>query len=167
MNENQNNQNVQDVQDNQTAEIMPVAAGASADKYAITDNKTKPVYCTIDNSTFRGKQQVYHMTMHPDHTLSEYINRTIRVKDIYIDVNQRTIKDGANAGLVEDKPRTILVDENGESYIAGVSVGVYQAVREIIRNFGDPRTWDEPLPIKVVQISTPRGNMLSLDIDFE
>ena len=161
----ENNQNMQETA-NQNVEETAVQTTATVGKFAITADKAMPVYCTIDKTTMAGRMKLYHITSHPDHTLSEYINKTIRIKDIYVDVNQRTVKDGENAGQVEDKPRTIIIDDNGESYISGVSLGIYQAVREIIRIFGDPRTWDEPLPVRVVQISTPRGNMLSLDIDM-
>ena len=149
----------QDVQQN-----IPVTLPTPTSEYAITSGTNTPVYCTLDDSTMQGKKQLYKIKNRPDHNIADYINKQIRVKDIYIDVNQRVAKDGENAGVIENKPRTILIDENGESYIAGVSIGIYQAVREIIRTFGDPATWDEPLAVTVVQVRTARGNMLSLDI---
>ena len=166
MNENQTQENMQET--TQEAVQLPTMAHntsiASADQYAITSGNASPVYCTIDDSTKEGKKHLYHVKNRPDHTISEYIDKTIRIKDIYIDVNTRVVKDGEDAGLVEDKPRTILIDENGESYIAGVSIGIYNAVKEIIRTFGDPKTWDEPLEVMVVNVKTPKGNMLSLDV---
>ena len=149
----------QDVQQN-----IPATLPTPTSEYAITSGTNTPVYCTLDDSTMQGKKQLYKIKNRPDHNIADYINKQIRVKDIYIDVNQRVAKDGENAGVIENKPRTILIDENGESYIAGVSIGIYQAVREIIRTFGDPATWDEPLTVTVVQVRTARGNMLSLDI---
>lgn len=136
----------------------------SAEQFAITAGNSAPVFCTLDASTREGQKQLYHVKNRPDHNISDYINKTIRIKDIYIDVNARVAKDGDNAGIVENKPRTILIDDNGESYIAGVSIGIYQAVKEIIRTFGHPSTWPEPLEVQVVQVRTPKGNMLSLDI---
>jgi hypothetical protein len=111
-----------------------------------------------------GKRKLYHYKNRPDHNISDFINKEIKIKDIYIDVNARVQKDGENAGVIENKPRTILIDDKGESYIAGVSIGIYQAVKEIIRTFGDPKTWTEPLQVVVVQVNTPKGKMLSLDI---
>lgn len=136
----------------------------SAEQFAITAGNSAPVFCTLDASTRDGQKKLYHVKNRPDHNISDYINKTIRIKDIYIDVNARVAKDGDNAGNVENKPRTILIDDNGESYIAGVSIGIYQAVKEIIRTFGHPSTWPEPLEVQVVQVRTPKGNMLSLDI---
>lgn len=167
---NENEMNMQEMQENQTAENAPeqpthtpVVLEDTA-QYAITAGNSAPVYCTVDDSTMDGKRKLYHYKNRPDHNISDFINKEIRIKDIYIDVNARVQKDGDNAGVVENKPRTILIDDNGESYIAGVSIGIYQAVKEIIRTFGDPKTWVEPLPVVVVQVKTPKGNMLSLDI---
>lgn len=167
MNENQTNQNqteeTETMQAPETAAHVPTIVD-DTDQYTITSRNSAPVYCTIDDSTQDGKKKLYKIKNRPDHNISDYINKEIRIKDIYIDVNARVQKDGENAGVVENKPRTILIDENGESYIAGVSIGIYQAVKEIIRTFGSPDTWDEPLTVVVVQVKTARGNMLSLDI---
>ena len=123
-----------------------------------------PVFSSFDTTTPDGKKKLYNYTNRPDYNISEFINKTIDVVGIYVDVNTRVAKDGENAGMVENKPRTILVDVNGKSYIAGVSIGVYTAVREIIRIFGHPTTWGEPLRVMPVNVKTPKGNMLSLEI---
>ena len=165
MNENEIRQAEQTETDEQdTQQNIPATLPTPSSEYAITSGTNTPVYCTLDDSTIQGKKQLYKIKNRPDHNIADYINKQIRVKEIYIDVNQHVVRDGDNAGVIENKPRTILIDENGESYIAGVSIGIYQAVREIIRTFGDPATWDEPLTVTVVQVRTARGNMLSLDI---
>ena len=163
MNENE----IMQAEQTEQAEQQNIPAAIPApvvDQFAITSGNATPVYCTVDDSTTEGRKQLYKIKNRPTHNISDYINKEIRIKDIYIDVNARVNKDGENAGVIENKPRTILIDDNGESYIAGVSIGIYQAVKEIIRTFGDPRTWTEPLTVTVVQVKTARGNMLSLDI---
>lgn len=164
MNENQTNQNPAPETVTDSAQVPAPVVIEETDQYAITSRNVAPVYCTIDDSTQQGKKKLYKIKNRPDHNISDYINKQIKIKDIYIDVNARVQKDGENAGVVENKPRTILIDDKGESYIAGVSIGIYQAVKEIIRTFGAPDTWDEPLTVTVVQVKTARGNMLSLDI---
>lgn len=151
-------------QDMSPAPVPAAPLAGTVDQFAITSGNATPVYCTLDDSTTAGKKQLYKIKNRPTHNISDYINKQIRIKDIYIDVNARMVKEGENAGVFENKPRTILIDDKGESYIAGVSIGIYQAVKEIIRTFGDPTTWDEPLTVTVVQVKTARGNMLSLDI---
>lgn len=164
MNEIQTNPNQAPETVTESAQVPAPIVIEETDQYAITSRNVAPVYCTIDDSTQQGKKKLYKIKNRPDHNISDYINKQIKIKDIYIDVNARVQKDGENAGVVENKPRTILIDDKGESYIAGVSIGIYQAVKEIIRTFGSPDTWDEPLTVTVVQVKTARGNMLSLDI---
>lgn len=169
MNENENkaitNENEQN-ENEQTETTTPATLTTTADAYQIGTASTAPVYTTLDVTTKEGKKKLYRIKNHPDHTLSEYINKTIRITDIYVDVNPRTNKDpdSENYGVIEDKPRTVLIDENGESYVSGVSIGIFNAVKEIIRTFGDPSTWEEPLEVMPVFVKTPKGNMLSLDI---
>lgn len=164
MNEIQTNQNQAPEAVTESAQVPAPIVIDETDQYAITSRNVAPVYCTIDDSTQQGKKKLFKIKNRPDHNISDFINKQIKIKDIYIDVNARVQKDGENAGVVENKPRTILIDDKGESYIAGVSIGIYQAVKEIIRTFGSPDTWDEPLTVTVVQVKTARGNMLSLDI---
>lgn len=164
MNEIQTNQNQAPETVTESAKVPAPLVIEETDQYAITSRNVAPVYCTIDDSTLAGKKKLFKIKNRPDHNISDYINKQIKIKDIYIDVNARVQKDGENAGVVENKPRTILIDDKGESYISGVSIGIYQAVKEIIRTFGSPDTWDELLTVTVVQVKTARGNMLSLDI---
>ena len=166
MNENENN-TMQEVTETEQTNATPAALpSTSAGAYQIGTASTAPVFTTLDVSTKEGKKKLFQIKNHPYHTLAEFVNKSIFVRDIYVDVNPRTNKDpeSENFGCVEDKPRTILIDVNGESYVAGVSIGIFNAVSEIVRTFGDPSTWDEPLEVVPVYVKTPKGNMLSLDI---
>lgn len=137
-----------------------------ANPFAITGGASKPAYTSMDVTTPQGKKKLYHITNHPDYNISDFINKTISIVDIYVDVNPRLNKDtdSGNFGTYEDKPRTVLIDTDGKSYVAGVSIGIFNAVREILRIFGDPNTWPEPLDVMPVLVRTPKGNMLSLEI---
>lgn len=139
----------------------------AANPFALSGgNANKPAYTSIDVTTPTGKKKLYHITNHPDYNISDFINKVITIKDIYVDVNARLNKDekSENYGTYEDKPRTILIDVDGNSYVAGVSIGIFNAVREILRIFGEPATWQEPLDVMPVLVKTPKGNMLSLEI---
>lgn len=161
MNENEIRQ-AETVEETTTTENTLATVGQTYEIGAGTS--ATPVFSSFDTTTPDGKKKLYNYTNRPDYNISDFINKPIDVVGIYVDVNSRVIKDGENAGMVEDKPRTILVDVNGKSYIAGVSIGVYTAVREIIRIFGHPATWGEPLRVMPVNVKTPKGNMLSLEI---
>lgn len=151
---------------NETVEtaLAPTVADA---QYTITVADTTPVYTSLDVSDAKGKRKLYKITNHPDYTLSEFINKPIKAVDIYVDSNQRMNKDpeSENFGCYENKPRSIIIDENGKSYVSGVSIGIFNAIKEIIRIFGTPDTWDEPLTVIPVTVKTPKGNMLSLEVE--
>lgn len=152
----------------QAPELTPAAPAAQAapafvQDYTISTTGTHaaPAYTSLDVTSTAGRKKLYNITNRPDHNISDFINKPISITDIYVDVNARPNKE---TGEIEDKPRTVLIDTNGESYIAGVSVGVFNSVREILRIFGEPSTWDEPLTVMPVTVRTPKGNMLALEI---
>lgn len=163
-----NTENTQAQAQAQAENVLATVQSAQGYDYSIntTGQPAVPAFTSLDVTTAAGKKKLYNITNRPDHNISDYINKDIRVKDIYVDVNPRMNKDkdSENYGVMEDKPRTVLIDENGESYIAGVSIGVFQAVREILRIFGTPDTWSEPLTVRPVTVRAPKGNMLSLEI---
>lgn len=163
MNEDEKKMNEQAEQAEQATQA-PSILTPDANQYAITAGNASPVFCTMDSTSWEGKKRLLKIKSRPDHNIGDYINKTIRIKDIYIDVNSRVSKDPDKLGVIEDKPRTIIIDDKGESYVAGVSIGVYNAIKEIIRTFGDPHTWEQPIDVMVVQVTTPRGKMLSLDV---
>lgn len=157
----------QTIQEHAPAVIESTTHAVTGYDFTIGKGQTAtPAFTSIDTTTAAGAKTLYKITNRPDHNISEFINKEIRVKDIYVDVNphMNKDKDSENFGVMEDKPRTVLIDDKGESYIAGVSIGVFQAVREIIRIFGHPSTWAEPITVVPVIVKTPKGNMISLDI---
>lgn len=166
MNENEMNMNETNETETTPATVTNLTAPAAVNAYEIGTASTAPVYTTLDVSTTVGKKKLFKIKNRPDHVLADFVNIPIRIKDIYVDVNPRMNKDpeSENFGVMEEKPRTVLIDENGESYVAGVSIGIFNAVKEIIRTFGDPCTWPEPLEVMPVTVRTPKGNMLSLDV---
>lgn len=169
----ENNQNKNQTEETETMtpattnDTQTPTPTTGANPYAITGGTgTAPAYTSMDVTTAAGKKKLYHITNHPDYNISDFINKTITIKDIYVDVNPRMNKDkeSENYGVYEEKPRTVLIDTEGKSYVAGVSIGIFNAVREILRIFGDPNTWPEPLDVMPVLVRTPKGNMLSLEI---
>lgn len=152
----------------QAQELTPAAPAAQASPAVVQDytisttgTHAAPAYTSLDVTSTAGRKKLYNITNRPDHNISDFINKPISITDIYVDVNARPNRE---TGEIEDKPRTVLIDTNGESYIAGVSVGVFNSVREILRIFGEPSTWDEPLTVMPVTVRTPKGNMLALEL---
>lgn len=116
-------------------------------------------FCSVATDTFEGKTAVYNAANNPDDTLSNNINKEIRVRDVYAEtievVNEQT-------GEIEKAPRIVLIDEKGKSYQC-VSAGIFGALRKLIAIFGEP-TWEPPIPVCVKQVPTKKGSMLTLDV---
>jgi hypothetical protein len=54
------------------------------------------------------------------------------------------------AGVATDAIRAILLDANGSAY-AATSDGLMGSLRDVFGIMGQPDTWAEPLPIRVVE----------------
>lgn len=119
-------------------------------------------YSSMRSGTLKEKAALYNAMSNPTHKVGDYINQTIRVKDIYVESIELTDED---TGEVQIAPRIVLIDTNGDSYQA-VSRGVFNALQRLIRLFGEP-TWDDGLPVKVRQISLGRNQMLTLEVDVD
>lgn len=119
-------------------------------------------YCSMQSGTAKEKAALYNATSNPEHKVGDYINKTIRVKDVYVEAIELTDAD-TNDTIIA--PRIVLVDVDGGSYQA-VSKGVYNSLVRLIHTFGEP-TWEEGLPLVVKQISLGKNQMLSLEINIE
>ena len=150
---------VQDTE-NETPFDAPVISAAAAAKPVISAGGEINAYSSVDTSTKAGKMALYNALINPDHQVSDNINKEIAVTDViatYFDVTDEF------TGEVEQVPRIILIDVNGESYSAG-SKGMQNAVQGIITAFGEPSVWDEPLNVVIKQVKVARGSMLTLQV---
>ena len=149
----------------------------------MSENALQPVFgrteigdtfTSIQGGEMAAKIQLYNAVNNPDHRLKDYINNTINVRDVV--VKAVTLKgDGyesagtAGRDWTEDRDRegfrVVLIDVNGESYTA-TSNGIYNSVSTIFSIFGTLH-FDSGLPVQVKQVSTKRGNTLTLRIVSE
>lgn len=124
----------------------------------LSENSTS-TYCSIKGGDRKTKAKLYNASNNPDHKVGDFINKSIKVKDVLVEtidlVNDET-------GEVERAPRVVLIDDKGRAYQA-VSLGIFNAVKKAIQIFGEP-TWDEPIEFTVKQISVKNGSMLTLDV---
>lgn len=116
-------------------------------------------YCSMTAETEADKANLFNAMNNPDERLSKMINRTIEVKDVYIEVVPCTNEE---TGEVTMCPRIVIIDAKGKSYQC-VSVGVYSALKKIIQVYGEP-TWEKPIKIEVQQITKGTRNMLTLKV---
>lgn len=112
----------------------------------------KNVFCSLVAETEEEKKKLFNTLESCDVLLNDCIGQEISIKDIYVE--KRQVAD-EETGELKIKYRTILFDENGQTYATG-SYGIYNALKKIISIYDLPQTWKEPLKVKVSK--KPIGN---------
>ena len=118
-------------------------------------------YCSVQGGDRKAKALVYNAMNNPTHRVGDCINKKLMIKDVLAEVIEL---ENEETGEMQQVPRVVLIDENGESYQA-VSTGIFSAVKKAIAVFGAP-TWDEPLPIVIKQVSLGKNQMLTFDVEL-
>lgn len=118
-------------------------------------------FCSMKANDNKSKAMLFKAMNNPEKRIGDCINTLIKVKDVYCETVQVVSNE---TGETEWVPRVVLIDENGTAYQA-VSMGVYSALAKVIRVFGMP-TWNEPIPIKIKQISRGERKLLTFDVEY-
>lgn len=116
-------------------------------------------FCSLKAETPQEKATLFRIMNSPEKRISDCINQTILVKDVYCEVVQVTNKETRE---VNTCPRVVLVDKDGIGY-QSVSFGIYGSLKKLFQVYGVP-TWEEPVPVKVIQISREKNKILALTI---
>lgn len=119
-------------------------------------------YSSLRSGTLKEKATLYNAMANPQHKVGDFINKTIRVKDVYV---ESIDLENEETHTIETAPRIVLIDVNGATYQA-VSRGVFNALTRLIQTFGEP-TWEDGLPLKVRQISLGKNQLLTLEVDVD
>lgn len=119
------------------------------------------VFCSMKASTPEQKAVVFNAANAPGHRVSDYINKVIYVKDIYVETISLLDEE---TGELTQSPRIVFIDPKGEAYQC-VSVGMFSALRKLIAAFGEP-TWEEPIPILIRQQAVKNGSMLTFEVKY-
>ena len=110
------------------------------------------VYCSKVAETEKEKKELFNALESCDELLNDCVGQEIKIKDIYVEEKQ--VMDDAT-GEIKTKYRTILFDENGQTYATG-SYGIYNILKKIVQIYGLPESWEKPLVVKVAK--RPIGN---------
>ena len=110
------------------------------------------VYCSKVAETEKEKKELFNALESCDALLNDCVGQEIKIKDIYVEEKQVI---GDVTGEVKTKYRTILFDENGQTYATG-SYGIYNVLKKIVQIYGLPESWKKPLKVKVAK--RPIGN---------
>ena len=140
---------------------------------ALNEEK-KDMYISKQVETLQDKKMIYNAMNNPTDSISDLINKEIKIVDIVMeeieltetDDNGDPLFDGETGEIIENKTvavRTILIDDKGLSHQA-VSKGIFNSIKQIINIFGAPASWAEPLTVEVLQVKVKKGSMLTLNI---
>ena len=110
------------------------------------------VYCSKVAETEKEKKELFNALESCDALLNDCVGQEIDIKDMYVEEKQ--VMDD-ETGEIKTKYRTILFDENGQTYATG-SYGIYNILKKIVQIYGLPETWEKPLKVKVAK--RPIGN---------
>ena len=110
------------------------------------------VYCSKVAETEKEKKELFNALESCDALLNDCVGQEIDIKDMYVEEKQ--VIDDAT-GEIKTKYRTILFDENGQTYATG-SYGIYNVLKKIVQIYGLPENWEKPLKVKVAK--RPIGN---------
>ena len=110
------------------------------------------VYCSKVAETETEKKELFNALESCDALLNDCVGQEINIKDMYVEEKQ--VIDDAT-GEIKTKYRTILFDENGQTYATG-SYGIYNILKKIVQIYGLPENWEKPLKVKVAK--RPIGN---------
>lgn len=128
-------------------------------------------YCSIQAEDRASKAKVFNAMNNPDHRVGDFINKTIKLKDVLAEVITMDEKDADDQPVIDPETgeakrtqaiRVVLFDDKGESYQA-VSTGIYNAVKKLMMIYGAP-TWEDPITVEVKQVSLGKNQMLTLNV---
>lgn len=152
---------------NEMIMTTPTTNAVSTNRFAdegfniVADMTTRQLqYCSVTVETDEDKAKLFNAMNNPDERLADCINKTINVKDLFIEVVNCTNEE---TGEITACPRIVLIDDKMKSYQA-VSLGIYSALKKIIGIFGEPKTWKKPLSMEVKQITKGNKKMLTLNL---
>ncbi len=116
-------------------------------------------FCSFTADTPEDKAKLFRIMNSPAKRISDCINETIVVKDVYCEKVQVINKE---TGAISTCPRVVLVDEKGIGYQC-VSFGVFGSLKKLFQVYGVP-TWEPGIPVKVKQITRDKNKILTLTI---
>ena len=120
-------------------------------------------YCSLPCETEEDKVKIYNVSQSSDHRLRECINMEIEMQNLFIELVELSKKDenGNDTGETVISPRIVIIDVKGETYSC-CSSGIYLSLKRICGLYGMPNSWEHPITIIPVLISSGKNQVLSI-----
>lgn len=112
-------------------------------------------YSSFKPKNTEDRKKLFNALEKCDVVLNDIIGQQIKVKDIII--NEYPRKDKETGEEISNGHRTILIDEDGKSYVTASNYFFF-AIAKAINMLGQPETWETPLEIKIVKRPLKNGN---------
>ena len=109
-------------------------------------------YSSIQGDDLAARKAVYN-AVSAANQLADNLGKTILLKDVIV---QPVTSENEQTGEIEEYLRTTLIAADGTAYSAG-SGGVASSLKNLFDVLGEPSSWTEPLPIKVVEKKGRKG----------
>ena len=125
----------------------------------------REMYTTCDLNTEEARIDLFNATESADVLLNDCVGQTIVINNIYVEKNPIKEVDDETGEVTFNgvKYRTILFDENGQTYATG-SYGVYNSVRKMIDLLGI-NIINKGIKVEVIKVPTSDGKQkLSLKL---
>lgn len=124
-----------------------------------------PTFCSMVVTNREERKAFYNAVQNCDKKVSDYINKEITFKHVYLEKTEVMEKDrtGNPTGVINEAVKIVLILEDGTG-IASTSKGVLTSLYAMFKIFGTPDTWDEPMTCVVRQIETAKGRTFKLEV---
>ena len=113
---------------------------------------------TMDCNTREEKKLFYNAVQNPTAKVSDFINKTLTIADVYMEQAEYNDDQGTTTGI-----KTVIITPDGQGILAN-SMGIAKALYGIFDIFGMPSEWDEPMTVEVKQVETPKGRYFKLEV---
>ena len=117
-------------------------------------NAKQEVFTSIvDDGTLESKALVFNAMNDTDYALRDYVGKIIEITNF---VAHKIQIEDERTGEITNATRCVFIDKDGKTY-GTVSSGINQSMIKLFGTVGFPATWENPLPIKVMEKTGRRG----------
>lgn len=117
-------------------------------------NAKQEVFTSIvDDGTLESKALVFNAMNDTDYALRDYVGKVIEITNFV--AHKITLED-ERTGEITHATRCVFIDKDCKTY-GTVSSGINQSMVKLFGTVGFPATWENPLPIKVMEKTGRKG----------
>jgi hypothetical protein len=117
-------------------------------------NAKQEVFTSIvDDGSLESKALVFNAMNDTDYALRDYVGKVIEITNFVAHKIELTDE---RTGEITNATRCVFIDKDGKTY-GTVSSGINQSMVKLFGTVGFPATWENPLPIKVMEKTGRKG----------